>query len=175
MIALLRAVAPCVIAIALLGGSHWLAYRHGVTTTEAALTGPHKAELADRDKANALATTAAVDKARKEERDAAQRIAEIDSQHQGKLDEQKANSTHLAAERDTGRIRLRERFACPSASTATVMPSTAAGASVGDEAAAHGLQRADEKFLVSESERSTEVAIQLQACQAIVRSDRGQP
>jgi prophage endopeptidase len=153
-----------------------LAYGHGKHVANAAWEA--KVATMQRDQAEALA------KAHQERADAEQRardieakraadMAALDAQHTKEMNDAKADADRTIADLRAGTLRLRERFTCP-ASTRTV-PATAqagTGTSLGDGAAAHGLQREDAEFLVRESAAATNEALKLKACQAIIMGDR---
>lgn len=103
-----------------------------------------------------------------DERAIAKTQADIDTAYQkGKTDAQaQLDSTLSDLRADV--IRLRKRFTCPAAS----VQATAAGATVSDDAEAGGLQREDAEFLVRLASDADAIALQLNACQAIVKSDR---
>lgn len=103
-----------------------------------------------------------------DERAIAKTQADIDTAYQkGKTDAQaQLDSTLSDLRADV--IRLRKRFTCPAAS----VQATAAGAPVSDDAEAGGLQREDAEFLVRLASDADAIALQLNACQAIVKSDR---
>lgn len=164
---LIRKAAPYVLGVAIVLLVLFLAYRHGVTTTDTAWQSrwdQQAAELAN-------ARTEAERLARQAERDSAQAMAAIDNAYQQGQADAKAESDRVIADLRAGNVRLRKRFTCPAASD---LP--AAGTSTGSSDAAQtgGLQRDDAEFLVREAERADEVVRQLQACQAIVRKDRQQ-
>ena len=103
-----------------------------------------------------------------DERAIAKTQADIDTAYQkGITDAQdQLNSTLSDLRADV--IRLRKRFSCPAAGVSAV----AASATVGDDAEASGLQREDAEFLVRLASDADAIALQLKACQAIVKSDR---
>lgn len=103
-----------------------------------------------------------------DERAIAKTQADIDTAYQkGITDAQdQLNSTLSDLRADV--IRLRKRFSCTPASVQT----TAAGTPVSDDAEAGGLQREDAEFLVRLASDADAIALQLNACQAIVKSDR---
>jgi prophage endopeptidase len=86
---------------------------------------------------------------------------------------------HAIAERDAvladaaaGRLRLRDRFRCPTAQPAAGVPATAAGPVGRDAPEGAFLSGADQEFLVRIGAEADEVTRQLQACQRILTEDR---
>jgi hypothetical protein len=143
-------------------------YHHGVSTT----TARYEAVIA---KANAAHAKDLADKlaaARAEEQSKAADMHAIDTQtiqdKQNEIDSRDSTIADLRA----GSLRLRDHFTC-SAGSDKRLPDVAATAGKRDAARQGGLQQADAEFLVRLASDADQVARQLQACQAVVRSDRG--
>lgn len=105
----------------------------------------------------------------------AQEMAALDERFTHEIETAKSRAAaDLAAVRD-GTVRVRDRFTCPAdpGRPSGAAADTGTTPSVGDDAPPSGLQAADAEFLLREAERADEVTRQLQACQAIVRRDRG--
>lgn len=102
------------------------------------------------------------------ERATAKTQADIDTAYQKGITDAQAQLDSTLADLRSDVIRLRKRFSCPAAS----VPATVAGAPVGDDAESGGLQREDAEFLVRLASDADAIALQLKACQAIVKSDR---
>lgn len=164
---LIRKAAPYVLAVSAVLLVLFLAYRHGVNTTDTAWQ-------AKWDKQAAQLATARADAerlARQAERDSAQAMATIDNAYQQGKADAKAEYDRVIADLRAGNVRLRERFKCPAAND---LPGAGTSTGGSDAAEARGLQRDDAEFLIREAERADAVVRQLQACQAIVNKDRGQ-
>lgn len=147
----------------------WACYNRGVTGERARLTALHDAELSKLREGHALALADAEGNARAKEHAAQQAIADIDREHTERAAHAKQQADAVIADLRAGTRRL--RFQCPAPTAAGAgMPGTTASAGVGDAAAAGGLQPEDAGFLVREAERADQIAHQLQACQAIVRT-----
>lgn len=103
-----------------------------------------------------------------DERAIAKTQADIDTAYQKGITDAQAQLDSTLADLRSDVIRLRKRFSCTPAS----VQATAAGATVSDDAESGGLQREDAEFLVRLASDADAVALQLKACQAIVKSDR---
>ena len=103
-----------------------------------------------------------------DERAIAKTQADIDTAYQKGITDAQAQLDGTLSDLRADVIRLRKRFSCPAAS----VQATAAGAPVSDDAEAGGLQREDAEFLVRLASDADAIALQLNACQAIVKSDR---
>lgn len=125
----------------------------------------------DADNAREIANREAA--ARREEQGKAETLRAIDKQTLQDKQNEIDSRDRTIADLHAGTVRLRDRFTCAAASDQRV-PSAAATTGQRDAASAGGLQEEDGVFLVSESSRADQVARQLQACQAVVRADRGQ-
>ena len=161
---------PYLVAIGLVLGALFGAYRHGVTTERATWQVRMNAALAE-----AMSQTADLQrKAREAEQASAQAMQTIDNAYQqGRADAQN-DFDRTMAERDSGAIRLHDRFTCTDTSAAGGLPEASTSTSKRDAARTGGLQREDEAFLVQLAKRADDAVRQLQACQSIVRKDRGQ-
>lgn len=134
------------------------------------LNADHAQAIADANQRTADAQQAARDKEAQHAND----MAALDAQHTKELNDAKAAADATIADLRAGTIRLRDRFTCNAGNAKPAGSTGQAGtsASVGDGAAAGGLQTADAEFLLREAERADEVTVQLGACQAIVKGDR---
>lgn len=103
-----------------------------------------------------------------DERAIAKTQADIDTAYQKGITDGKVQLDSTLSEMRADVIRLRKRFSCTPAS----VQATAAGATVSDDAEAGGLQREDAEFLVRLASDADSIALQLKACQAVVKSDR---
>ena len=95
--------------------------------------------------------------------------ADIDTAYQKGITDGKVQLDSTLSDLRADVIRLRKRFSCPAAGVSAA----AASATVGDDAEASGLQREDAEFLVRLASDADAIALQLNACQAIVENDRG--
>lgn len=134
----------------------------------------YEAKLQAMNAAHSQALAQAQAEAREQERSAAVRIAAINETHHKDLTHAKAAHDRTIADLRSGAFRLRERFNCfpaPGGRAAALGPLAPvdAGGSPG------GLRPEDAEFLIGESARADEVAIELQGCKAIARADRGLP
>lgn len=167
MPALLIRYAPHLVALACCAALLFGAYSHGVSTTDTAWQAKHNAALA---KANQAAAEAQAG-AREAERRAAEEINAIE----GKLHDQEqaaaAERDRLLADLESGAVRLRDRFTCPAGG----VPGTAANPGQREPGKVGGLQQADVRLLVRLANEADAVTRQLQACQAILKSDRAVP
>lgn len=155
--------------LAVVMGCLYGAYHHGVSTT----TEHYQGVIAKANQDHAEAVAKLQQQARDKERQHGEQLATIDQQHQEKLSHEINSRDRTIADLRAGNVRVRQRFTCPAASDQRV-PSTSTSTSGGDEAQAGGLQREDAEFFVRFASEADEVTLQLQACQATVRSDRGQ-
>ena len=103
-----------------------------------------------------------------DERAIAKTQADIDTAYQKGITDGKVQLDSTLSDLRADVIRLRKRFSCPAAGVSAA----AASATVGDDAEASGLQREDAEFLVRLASDADAIALQLKACQAIVKSDR---
>jgi hypothetical protein len=165
LILVLRKLLPYGVAIGLVGGALYGAYRHGVNVTSA----KYDARIAEQAKANAERLAALQAQARQAEHGAADRQAAIDQDSQEKLQNEIAARDRTIAGMRSGSIRLRQRFTC--AGSIQHMPLASSDAS-GSTASSGGLQEQDAEFLVSESGRADEVAVKLNQCIATLRNWR---
>jgi hypothetical protein len=95
----------------------------------------------------------------------------IDRNLYKELNDEKAKTAALSAAVSAGTVQLRQRFTCPASASGGV-PGTATSISTGDAAAPGGLQQQDAQFLIRLASEADQTAMSLQACQAIVASDR---
>ncbi|MED5607794.1 lysis system i-spanin subunit Rz [Pseudomonas sp. JH-2] len=103
------------------------------------------------------------------ERARAKTQADIDAAYQKGTQDAQTQLDSTLSDLRADNLRLRRKFTCSAPASAGA---TAASAGGGDGGAQGGLQRADAEFLVRLAAEADAVALQLQACQAIVRSDR---
>lgn len=127
----------------------------------------------DRDQASARADGAekresALKQTLDGERAIAKTQADIDTAYQKGITDGKVQLDSTLSDLRADVIRLRKRFSCPAAGVSAA----AASATVGDDAEASGLQREDAEFLVRLASDADAIALQLKACQAVVKSDR---
>jgi hypothetical protein len=145
------------------------AYMHGYSTAAARW----KLIVQQNETANAEAKAAAVSAARADEQGAAKRQAKIAANQIEGLQNEINSRDRTIADLRSGAISLRKRFTCPAASAAG-QSAAATSTGNGDATQAGGLQQQDAEFLVRLASEADEVTLQLQACQAVVRSDRQQ-
>lgn len=150
------------------------AYGYGHHVASSTLTAKHKAELAAISQANSKAVADAVTKARAEEQDKAAHMAALDFKHFQGLQDEIDSKNRTIADLHAGTVRVRDNFACPAATAKGAAAATGTSTRVGDAAGAGGLQAAHVEFLLREAGRADEAVKQLEACQAIVKQDRGQ-
>ena len=167
---LLTRAMPYLVAIGLVLGALYGAYSHGVSTERATWQARMNAALAE-----AMSQTADLEReAREAEQASAQAMQTIDNAYQQGRADAENDYNRTMAERDSGAIRLHDRFTCTDTSAAGGVPKTSASTGRSDAASTGGLQREDEAFLIQFAKRADDAVRQLQACQAIVRKDRGQ-
>lgn len=166
-ISLARRFAPYLLGVVMLAGVVVIIYRQGVVHT----TDKYEAKLGALKAAHAQALADQIAINRQLEHDMAERMAAIDLAKQGELNAEIQKREATIAGLRSGAVQLRKRFTCPSNSHSTGGQAST-GASVGDAGTAGGLQNQDGEFFIREAARADEIVIQLQACQAIVRSDR---
>lgn len=155
-------------AVALVLAALFGAYHHGCSVTQA--DADLVAEKAARQAVTAQ--TALAEFYRQREETAAEDMAKIDQQHQEDLRNANLISERSIAGLRDGTLRLRSKFAACSAAHGGV-PEAAAGAGVRDADAGSGLQPEDVQSLIRSAALADQVVVQLQACQAIVKLDRG--
>lgn len=149
-----------------------ISYMAGQTVATVRADELHQAELKRIDGDNKKALADAVTKARLDEQSKATEAANIDKRlMEAKQNEIISKYRVIAGMRD-GSVQLRQRFTCKSASGA--VPSVAASTSSSDGTAGTGLSAEDAGFFISEASRANKVVLQLQACQALINSDRSQ-
>jgi hypothetical protein len=142
----------------------------GYTLGSSKATATYQAAIAVRDATIATQATDHSEALRRAEAAASARIAVIDTNHQTELQNAKTKVADLDAAVAAGAVRLRQRFTCPVAPAGAAAPVDSAG--IGDGTQGSGLSTADARFLISEAARADEVALQLRACQAVIRADR---
>lgn len=111
--------------------------------------------------------------ARADEQAKATSMHTIDQQTiQGQTDEISKRDRTIADYR-SGAVRLRDKFTCAAGADQRVREA-ATGAGQRDAASAGGLQQTDVEFLVRLASEADQAVTQLAACQAVVRTDRGE-
>lgn len=146
-------------------------YFSGVQHERDRLTAVHTAAIETIKRAAAEDLAEAQSAARAAEQASRQRIHDIEVQHYEKMQAAEAERDRLLAAVESGELRLRDRFTCPASGSGSV-PGTVPGSAGSEPAQAGGLQQADVQFLVRFAHEADEVTRQLQACQAILASDR---
>lgn len=181
--AVIRAALPYLVAIAIVFGALFGAYRFGVHNEHLArvaevaeLQGEHGEEMRILDKAHTDALEVEFKRRIDAEAKHAEDMAAIDAQYtKEKTDAKNKSEAAIAAVR-SGAIRVREQFTCApnagSPSGAGNAPSTST--SVGDGIKGGGLRAEDAELVLRIADEADTVVRQLSACQAIVRRDRGQ-
>lgn len=172
-------VTACIVGSAVPGayqaGKHGERVKRDAQVSE--LNRAHDADLAAIDRANREALATAQQATLDAERTHALRIAAIDAAHTKAMDEQKSISNRTIAGLRDGTVRLRSQYAtraCSSDGGASgVVPSAGASAGVGDGGAQGGFGTADVIAILGAAAEGDGYAVQLRACQAIVRADRG--
>lgn len=166
---LVRAAAPYVIAVLVVGGALFGAYRHGVNvaTDRAAVDAAALAKLHSDEVISWQGKVAAA------EHKAAENMAVIGAEHQKEIENEKTAHAAALACYESGTCRLRQRFTWPAA-PAIGLPSFATSASQRDGREAVGLQSKDVSDFIRIASDADQVADQLRACQAVVRADRVQ-
>ena len=158
VLSLLRRFGPYALAVAVVLGALYGAYRHGVRVTE------------DRWSRRYVETeNALLERIRATEAATAARIAELDQRHYQELQRVRTEADHTIADIRAGALRLRHRFTCP----AGPVPAAPDAPGVGDGTEAGGLRREDAEFLVRIAAEADAVAVQLSACQDFARTDSG--
>lgn len=170
---IVRIIAPYITAASITAGVLFACYWAGANRTEKLLTAQHQAQLQQITADHAQAMADATEAMRKQERQHADAMAALDAQKTRELENEKAIADATIADLRADAIRVRDKFTCGTAS-ATAAGQAGGTTSMGDARANGGLQAADAEFLLREAARADEVTLQLQACQAIIRADRGQ-
>ena len=152
-----RATGFAVVAL-MLGAALWVQNER----LEAARVGRAETEVA-----RALAVAAAEHAAREAEQTLQKAMNVADNQYQRGLKDGKAAADRLLADRDAGRVQLRDKFRCPASVPVPGEPGTAG---VGDGGEGAVLSRADQDFLVRLAEEADRNTRQLAACQAVIRA-----
>jgi prophage endopeptidase len=108
---------------------------------------------------------------RENEHRAAERMVAIDQHYQESLQNAQQDIDKLRADVHAGTIKLRKHFTCPALpnTQGTAAATGTGGSDAGEEG---GLSNEDADVLISIAKEADDVVRQLQACQAIVRSDR---
>jgi hypothetical protein len=111
-------------------------------------------------------------KARTEEREHADRLAAVSIKYQEDIRNEKRKAAVVIADLRAGIIRLRDPAAVQARGSGTGETSATSGRRDGHAGGELSPELAE--FLVAEASRADEVARQLDACQAVVRADRGE-
>lgn len=153
-----------VVVLAALAGWTWVVHDYASSEADAEIEAI-KADFADERTKLAQKRAEAITEARADERRKAKEQAAIAAKLIEENADALADRDRTIADLRAGNVQLRDRFTCR-------VPDPAAGAGGSDEAPQGGLLPADAEFLVSLAAEADEVARQLAACQAVVRSDR---
>lgn len=182
---LFRAALPYMVAVAVVLGALFAAYRFGVSVENA----QRRAEVADlkRDHGDTLALLNgahkdALAKALQEVADAKDKaaadMAALDEKFTKEMNDAKSKSEADVAAVRAGAIRVRDRFTCTAPADSAAGPGGGAGqavgtsAGVGDGAAVRGLGPQDAGEILAVADTGDRWAVQLRACQAIIAKDR---
>jgi len=107
------------------------------------------------------------------ERARIQDINILDTKYTEELNNAKLETENALAAVAAGELRLRNRFTCNSAASASgAGVATSPGASVDNAGEKGGLQGTDAAFLVRLASEADAVVTQLRACQAVIAGDR---
>ncbi|CAG2144472.1 hypothetical protein LMG31506_03013 [Cupriavidus yeoncheonensis] len=167
---MIRAAAAIIGALMVFAALFFGGVKVGTNGTNSAWQAKYNADLA-----NANKRTADAEKRERDKEDQhADDMAALDAKHTKELADAKTISDRTIADLRAGSIRVRDRLTCPAASGPGTASQAGTGASMGDAAARGGLQAADAELVLRIAGEADEVAVQLAACQAIVRMDRGQ-
>lgn len=171
-----------VVAFVLTAGAY--VYRQGVSHENARrvaevaqLNQRHEKALADIDGANRTELARLERQRRDAEQANGRAMAALDAQHLKERNEQKSISDRTIAGLRAGTVRLREQYAAArpgDGGAAGSVPSTSASPGLGDGAASGGFGESDVIAILGAAADGDGWAVQLRACQAIVRADRGQ-
>lgn len=179
----LRWALPYVIAIAVAFGLVWFVYERGVSDEHErrvaqvdTIQARHIADVKAIGEANEKELARLTQDARDKEAANALRMAALDEKHFKELQDEKANSIRTIDGLRSGAVRVRDKYTCSASGTSSAasgVPSTYTSAGMGDGAASRGLGPEDAAAIVGAADIGDGWAVQLRACQAIVRSDRG--
>lgn len=170
-----RTMAAIALALVLIGTALFGAYMHGASVTQA------KADLAiaklnqgiaDQRTAHAKQLADVQAEQREKEQANQENMTVIDEKHQKEMNDEITSRDSTIAGLRSGAIGLRDKFtSCQrSAHSAAGAFSIATGSS--DAAASIELRNEDAEFLIRLGTEADQVADQLRACQAIIKSER---
>lgn len=194
---LFRAALPYLVAVAVVLGALFAAYRFGVSVENAqrraevadlkrthtndmtAMQLQHTGTLSAMNTAHQEALTVALQQVADAKDQAAKDMAALDLKYTKEIQDEKRKSVRDIAAVRSGELRLRERFSCPApapgrAAGAGGDAEQAAGASagMGDGAAQRGFGAEDAAIALGLADEGDQWAVQLRACQAIIAKDR---
>ena len=129
----------------------------------------YKKIIAEKDATAAKDYSSLETKYRTQEKNHAAQIAAIDKNYTEKLGNVQAKNKADLAAIASGTLQLRDQFVC-----SPNMSGTGASSGMDNGKTGVGLRPEDAAFLISESDRADTITIQLQACQQILSSDRGE-
>jgi hypothetical protein len=115
------------------------------------------------------ATYVASEAARREEQTLADAVNVVDKAYQRGLTNGKAAADRVLADRDAGRLVLRDKFKCP-AQRGPAQAAAGTGSGDGQEGAVLSVE--DQDFLVRLATEADDNVRQLTACQAVIEADR---
>lgn len=163
---ILRRCAPYIITTALIFSALFLAYRHGVNVT----TDRYELQIAKTNKELLKESARLQAVARDAEQAAAKRVAAADELLIKGIRNETIKRDRIIADLRAGNVRLRNEIAgCTAAGS---VPTSNASSSGSDGAARCGLSAAHAEFLIQLAAEADYVALQLHACQEIIKSDR---
>lgn len=163
----IKAAAPYVIAVALVGGCFYAAYSHGVETTKTL----YKLRISTAAKEHADEIISWKTKVAAIEHQRMDDMATLAGTYQKAVEDEKAEHDRITADLRTGTVRLRDRLAFVEFANSG-SPKAGTSTRSGDAAKGVGLQAADAEFLLRIASEADRVADQLRACQAVVLADR---
>ncbi len=170
---ILRLIAPYLITASIAAGVLFACYWYGASSTQERLEALHLAQIQTIKAEGAKALAEATEAMRKQEQQHAAAMADLDAQKTRELENEKAAADAVIAGLRADTIRVRDQFTCGASTPAAGQAGATPG--MGDAGKKRGFQKQDAEFLLREAARADEVTMQLQACQAIIRADRGQP
>jgi prophage endopeptidase len=142
-------------------------YSHGVSTERA----KQQLVIANMISGHQAEEAKLQDIIRESEHRAAERMAAIDQHYQESLQNAQQDIDKLRTDVHAGTIKLRKHFTCPALPNAQAT-ATASTVGIGDAREEGGLSNEDADVLISIAKEADDVVRQLQACQAIISSDR---
>lgn len=176
-LAILKRLAPYLIAIAVFAGWTYASYHFGSSTATTARNAYYDKIIADRDAADAKNRQQATDQARADELARQQLMADIDTKHQQEMNDAKLKTDQIISDLRNGTLRLRNALDV-AASAIQRLPGTPAAPGVSDGSQASGLSGGNAEFLLRKGGDADDIVRELDECQAVVIADRvklGQP